>query len=210
MMTRSAKSVALVAAAALSVSACVSLIPETEPSVTYRLSSPAPADQVGGEWRVVRVDPPLAPRGLGGEEIAIGRSDGTLAYMANAQWISPAPRMMQTFIIETMNAQEPGIVATRPEDGVRADYELRLDLRAFEAHYDQGEEAAPLVRVRLGARLVAEDGRSLIASRVFSSEARASANRGQSIIAAFERASEDVASGLTAWTAEHAPATHSE
>jgi len=210
MMTRSAKSIALVAVAALCVSACVSLIPETEPSVTYRLSSPAPAEQAGGEWRVVRVDPPLAPRGLSGEEIAIGRSDGTLAYMANAQWISPTPRMVQTFIIETMNAQEPAIVATRPEDGVRADYELRLDLRAYEAHYDQGEEAAPLVQVRLGARLVAEDGRSLIAAHVFSSQVRASDNRGQAIIAAFERASGDVARELTVWTAEHAPLAASE
>ena len=191
----------LIALAALSMTACVSLLPETTPSAVYRLSSPEPRAWTGEGRTVIEVVPPQAPRGLAGDEIAIQMADGHIAYMAAVRWIAPAPRIVQNLIVDTFNAADTRLAPTLPEDGVRAQYELRLDLREFEAVYDQGDARAPLIRVRLAARLVASDGRRLAGSSVFVGEARASANRVGAIVAAFDQAAAQVSRELADWTA---------
>ena len=191
----------LIALAALSVSACVSLLPESTPSAVYRLSSPEARAWTGEGRTVIAIVPPQAPRGLAGDEIAIQMADGHIAYMAASRWIAPAPRILQTLVVDTFNASDSRLAPVLPEDGVRADYELRLDLREFEAVYDQGDGRAPLIRVRLAARLVARDGRRLAGSSVFVGEARASANRVGSIVAAFDQAATQVSRELSDWTA---------
>ena len=150
---------------------------------------------------MIEVVTPHAPRGLAGDEIAIQMADGHIAYMAATRWIAPAPRIMQNLIIDTMNATDIGLAPILPEDGSRAQYELRLDLREFEAVYDQGDGDAPLIRVRLAARLVASDGRRLAGSSVFVGEARASRNRVGAIVAAFDQAAAQVSRELAEWTA---------
>ncbi len=191
----------LITLCALTLSACVSLLPESAPSSVYRLSSPEPSAWTGEGRTVIAIIPPRAPRGLAGDVIALQMADGHIAYMAAARWISPAPRIMQNLIVDTFNAAGSRVAPVLPDDGVRAQYELRLDLREFEAVYDQGDGRAPLIRVRLAARLIATDGRQLAGSNVFVGEARASANRAGAIIAAFDQAAEQVSQELAEWTA---------
>jgi cholesterol transport system auxiliary component len=198
---RSIKPALIALAAAVSVSACVSLLPESTPSAIYRLSSPEPGAWTSEAPTVIAIVPPQAPRGLAGDEIAIQMADGHIAYLAASRWIAPAPRILQTLIVDTFNASGTGLAPILPEDGVRADYELRLDLREFEAVYDQGDNRAPLIRVRLTARLVARDGRRLAGSNVFAGEARATDNRVGAIIAAFDQASGALSRDLSEWTA---------
>ena len=193
---------ALIAFGALSLSACVSLLPESTPSAVYRLSSPAPRAWSGTEWTVIEVVPPLAPSGLAGDEIALQMEDHHIAYMAGARWIAPAPRLLQSLIVDTFNASDARLAPSLPDDGVRADYELRLDLREFEAIYDNGDGNAPLVRVRINARLVAANGRHFVGSSDFVSEVRASTNRIGAIVAAFDQASTQVSRDLATWTAD--------
>ncbi|WP_339748896.1 ABC-type transport auxiliary lipoprotein family protein [uncultured Maricaulis sp.] len=192
----------LITLCALSLSACVSLLPESTPSSVYRLSSPEPSAWTGEGRTIVRIVSPQAPRGLAGDEIAIQMADGHIAYMAAARWIAPAPRIMQNLIVDTFNAAGSRVAPVVPDDGVRAQYELRLDLREFEAVYDQGDGRAPLIRIRLAARLIASDGRQLAGSNVFSGEARASANRAGAIVAAFDQAAGQVSQNLAEWTAD--------
>lgn len=191
----------LIALCALSLSACVSLLPESTPSSVYRLSSPEPSAWTGEGRTVITVVAPRAPRGLAGDVIALQMADGHIAYMAAARWISPAPRILQNLIVDTFNAAGSRVAPVLPEDGVRAQYELRLDMREFEAVYDQGDGRAPLVRVRLAAHLIASNGRQLAGSDVFVGEARASANRATAIIAAFDQAAGQVSRDLAEWTA---------
>jgi cholesterol transport system auxiliary component len=192
---------AVMAVAALSVSACLSLLPETEPSAVYRLSAPAPHDWTGEDWILVRIDRPLAPRGLAGDEVALLMGDRHLAYMAGARWITTAPRIVQNLVIDTFNATDDRIAPARPDDGVQSDYELKLDLREFEAAYDRGPDSAPVVRVRLAARLIAEEGRRFVGARVFTAEIRATTNQRRAIIDAFDAAANQATRELASWTA---------
>lgn len=195
---------ALVGLSALSVSACVSLLPESEPVSVYRLSAPQPAELTGDHWTVVEIDVPNAPRGLSGDQIAIMRNGSSLAYIAGARWISPAPRLLQSLVIDTFNANNAQLAPTRADDGVRADYELRLDMQEFEAIYDRGEGVAPLIRVRISARLVAEQGRQFAGARVVTAEARATNNRTSDIVAAFDDAAQAASREIADWTATRA------
>lgn len=195
---------AVVLAGLLGLSACVSLLPEQVPVSVYRLSSPEAREWRDGDGQVVEIESPQAPRGLGGAEIALVRGARSLAYIQGARWIAPTTHMIQNLVIETFNAADTGLAPTRPEDGTRADYSLRLDLREFVADYDRGDSAAPLIRVTIAARLIEGSGRQMVAAQVFSAEARAGAHSTRSIVAAFDEASNRVAGDLAAWTGDRA------
>ncbi|WP_323762728.1 ABC-type transport auxiliary lipoprotein family protein [Maricaulis sp.] len=192
---------ALVGLSALSVSACVSLLPESEPVSVYRLSSPEPVALRGDSWTVIEIDVPNAPRGLSGDQIAIMQDGSSLAYIHGARWISPTPRLLQSLLIDSFNAHDGRLAPTRSDDGIRADYELRLDMQEFEAVYDRGADAAPLIRVRISARLVAEQGRRFAGARVVTAEVRAAANRTSSIVLAFDEAAHSASREIADWTA---------
>ncbi|MAC87700.1 MULTISPECIES: ABC-type transport auxiliary lipoprotein family protein [Maricaulis] len=192
---------ALVGLSALSVSACVSLLPESEPVSVYRLSSPEPVELQGESWTVIEIDVPNAPRGLSGDQIAIMQDGSSLAYIQGARWISPTPRLLQSLLVESFNAHGGRLAPIRSDDGIRADYELRLDMQEFEAVYDRGADIAPLVRVRISVRLVAEHGRRFAGARVVTAEVRASANRTSAIVAAFDQASQTASREIADWTA---------
>lgn len=190
------------AAAACFTAGCVSLLPETEPNTLYRLAgagSSADADISQAATITVLVDRIAAPRGLAGDRIAILRGDA-IAYMAGAAWISPAPNLIETAIMDAFYETAPLMAPARAEDGVRARYELNLELRHFEASYDQGDGAAPLVRTALRARLIDRDTRSPIAARTLERTARASTNRQGAIVAAFSSAAAELSREVAAWT----------
>jgi len=183
-------------------SGCVSLLPEIETRTLYRLDSPVLALDASGavDARTVIVSRIDAPRGLAHDRIALRRS-GAVAYMAGAAWLTPAPQLLHAAVVDAFHATEPRISPVRVEDGVDARYRLDLSLRHFEAVYDQGDSAAPLVQVTLLARLIDRETRSLGAVRTISASRRASTNRQGSIIDAFSAAANAAAEELAVWTA---------
>jgi cholesterol transport system auxiliary component len=183
-------------------SGCISLLPETEPAQLYRLASVDGASSVMAEnAEPLIVDRIAAPRGLAGDRVALVR-DGQIAYMAGAAWLSPAPALLHGALLDTFHAEAPYLAPARSEDGVNARYRLQLELRRFEAEYDQGDRAAPLVQVSLMARLIDRDNRRLLAARRIAASQRATANRQSDIIAAFSTASQAAARDLASWTAD--------
>lgn len=190
----------IAAGAALLVSGCVSLLPESEPDTLYRLAATdldAPAG--GGAPITVLIDRIDAPRGLAGDRIAILRGDA-IAYMAGAAWISPAPRLMESAVVDAFYEAAPLLAPARIEDGVTARYELDLEMREFEAVYDRGEGGAPLVRATLRGRLIDRDSRTLVAARSFTHDVRAAENRQRAIVAAFSEAAGRTSRELAGWT----------
>lgn len=178
---------------------CISLLPTTEPDTLYRLSivDLNDADPAAGGEAVI-IGRIAAPRGLAGDQIAIER-DGRIAYMAGAAWLSPAPTLLYSAVIDAFHAEAPAIAPARAEDGVAGRYSLDLELRHFEALYDNGEGAAPLVRVGLRARLIDRRTRAVVGVRSLDSSRRAAANRQGAIVTAFSDASGEVSIGLADW-----------
>jgi len=190
----------LFAAAAAGVSlialtGCISLLPETEPSRIYRLDhagDPSAAPQPGAP--VVVVDRPSASRALASDRVALAYADGRIAYVAGANWASPAPDLMRDLVLDALDAH-PDVVGARPEDGVGGRYGVRLELRSFEASGD----GAPGVVVTVRARLIDEGERRLVGVRVIEARESAGARRTSDIVGAMERAANRVADETAQW-----------
>ena len=192
----------LLAGASLALSGCVNLLPQAEPAAVYRLSAPEPSGNFSTDQTVVSVEVPLTPRALSNDDVAISLARGELAFIEGAKWIAPVPRMVQDLIVEAIDAYEPSLAAARPDDGVRAEYEINTEVRAFEAVYANGEEAAPTAVIRVRVRLVRLDGRILVGVHAVGAQALASDNRIGEIVAAYDAAAQETASEIADWAAD--------
>jgi len=206
-MIRKAMTAALLSSTML-LAGCISVLPENTPSTVYRLSTPEPSSTLRREAVIVGVQRPLTPRALSGDQIALSQSRGQLVFANGAEWITPVPSLIQDLIVESMDAFEPGLIASRPEDGVRAEFELATELRSFEANYLAGEDAAPTVIVRLRARLIRVSDRRLVAVDAVGAQAVAQSNRIGDIVAAFDAASQEAMANVAQWTAEQVSEFH--
>lgn len=194
---------ALAGLAALSLSACISLLPEQERTTLYRLSNHLPAEaSAPHDAPVVRVGRPFAPRALSGDRVALDTGEGRIAYMAGASWVSPVPLLVQELVMDMFDRRADAVTAARPDEGVASRFDLRLELRRFEAVYDEGDSNAPRVDVVVRTRLIDTATREVAGARSFAVSQRASSNRQGAIVEAFSRAASEAARELVDWTEE--------
>lgn len=192
----------LLAGAALALSGCITLLPESEGSALYRLTNHVTGEAgaaASPDAPVVRVTRPVAPRALSGDRVALDTGEGRLAYMAGANWVSAAPVLVQELVIDAFDRRSSELVAVRSDDGVASSWDLRLELRRFEAVYDQGSAAAPRVDVTVRARLIDGTNREVSSVRTFEVSRRADANRQPRIVDAFSRATSELSGELVDW-----------
>jgi cholesterol transport system auxiliary component len=193
---------------AVTLSGCINILPENVPATVYRLSTPEPSGDLRREAVIVGVQRPLTPRALSGDQIALSQAHGELVFVSGAEWITPVPRLIQDLLVESMDAFEPGLIASRPEDGVRSEFELATELRSFEANYVDGNEAPPTVVVRMRARLIRVSDRRLVAVEAIGARATARSTSIGDIVSAFDAASQEAMGSVAQWTAEQVSSFH--
>src|SRR5215469_16909828 len=133
-----------------------------EPTTLYTLTPKTtyPPGLPTVNWQLV-VELPTAAAGIDSSRIALSHNPFTLEYYAKAAWTDNAPGMIQTLLVESFE-RTGKIVAVGPESaGLRPDYILKTDLRAFEADY-RGTDPIPTAVVRMNAKLVAMPQRRII------------------------------------------------
>lgn len=193
---------ALAAVSLVATPGCISLLPESEPVSLYRLNGLMDEERPpSANAQTLVIERITAPRGLAVDKVALLR-DGELAYMAGAAWLSPAPVLVQDRILDILQSETPELIPARTEDGVEARYRMQIELRRFEAEYDQGSGSAPMIQMRVMARLIDRETRRLAAARRFDVSVRASDNRQAALIAAFSDATNDTARALAEWSTE--------
>ncbi|MDP1873381.1 ABC-type transport auxiliary lipoprotein family protein [Phenylobacterium sp.] len=190
-----------ITATALCLSACVSLLPDADPSQLYRfggamgaVDAPRSAQSFGLVLPSTGFD-----RAASGDRI-LTMTGTEAAYVASARWVAPASTLFDEAVAKAFDANTgPARLVTRGEVREAASV-LRLDVRQFETVYDQGQSAAPLVIVRLRATLVARDDRALVAEEIFEAQVRAPDNRVGQIVAAYDTAVSEVLAALVDWS----------
>jgi len=207
-MTRSALlRLAAVATAALSLSACVSLLPKTKPANLYRFGqASAAADALTaaeGQVGVFRTNG-LFQREAAGDRLVTVNGSGQVAYLAETRWVAPAAILWDEAVLAAFDA-DPGRarLISRGEPASAA-YLLRVDVRSFEARYDHGSKAPPTVVVRIRAAMTKGGDRSLVAEKLFEQQVPASSNHVSAIVPAYDKAVAGVLKDLVAWTNEQA------
>lgn len=194
----------IITAAALGLSACVSLLPDTEPSQLYSFgagpgAAPAAAAPRDAAHFGLSLNSTGFVRAASGDRI-LTMTGPEAAYVAGARWVAPASVLFEEAVAQAFDANTgPARLVTRGE--VReATSVLRLDVRRFETVYDRGQDAAPLVVVRVRATLVARDDRTLVSEEIFEAQVRASDNRVSQIVSAYDAAVSEVLGSLVTWS----------
>jgi len=196
---------ALLRAAALAgvalLSACEGLLPGSGPPPD--LFTLTPKTTFGerlptADWQLV-VEEPVAAGGLNVARIALRTKPTELNYFARAQWTERAPQMVQTLLVESFENSRSIVAVGRQAIGLRSDFNLKSELREFQAEY-AAENAAPIVRVRLNVKIVRQPRRDIIASENFEAIAQARANTMDEIVDAFDQALGKVLRRVVEWT----------
>lgn len=201
-MTFSRLGLFAITASALVLSGCISLLPKTKPAELYRFgyfAAPAPgAADRKAETPIFRATGAFQ-RGSASDRLLTITGDQA-AYIAGTRWIAPATVLWDEALVAAFDADPgPTRLVSRGEPA-RSDYLLRLDVRTFEARYDRGAKAAPVVVVRVRGAMLRNKDQSLVGERIFEAQARASENRVSAIVPAYSRAVADVLKDIVGWT----------
>jgi ABC-type uncharacterized transport system auxiliary subunit len=149
----------------------------------------APASTVQVTW-------PTAAPGLASDSIVVLRAGERLDYYSAARWAAAAPAMLQALAIEALRAANKFAMVESDAGPFASEYVLSLELTHFEAEYTG--TGPPSVHVALVCTLGRRGSRDVIASITAESRVNADADRMQSVVAAFERATGDALSQLAA------------
>jgi cholesterol transport system auxiliary component len=196
-----------VAALAMSLSACISVFPKTKPVGLYRFGDAeisAPKGPPGTMFGVLKA-PSTFTRSAASDRI-MTVSDGQIAYIADARWVSPAFVLFEEAVARAFE-NDPGRARLIGRGEVaKADLVLRLEVRTFETDYVNGPKAAPEVVVRVRGVMNRNSDRALVGDQVFEARVKAADNRVSAIVPAYDKAVAQVLGEIVAWTNAAGPA----
>jgi cholesterol transport system auxiliary component len=121
-----------------------------------------------------------------------------MAYLAGARWISPAPTLFDEALTRAFQTEGAPRLASRGASP-SPPYTLSLDVQTFEARYENGPKAAPVVVVSVRAVLVDTSERRVLSDQIFFSRQPAADNRVSAIVNAYDAAVSDVLGRIVDW-----------
>lgn len=191
----------LMAAAALPLSACGGLIPQAPPSNLYTLSPKTSfrPDLPKVDFQLV-VEEPYAAGGLDTHRIAIYTTPYEVKYYAEARWAERVPRMVQTLLVESFENTGKIVSVGRQSVGLRSDFNLKSELREFQAELKEGANGVPEVLVGLNSKLISQARAQIVASVNFDRRVKAKSNSLPAVIEAFDEALGHVLRETVQWT----------
>lgn len=187
----------------LALAACSPIAALAPPSPTlYRLSPEfGPVEDAEPvRWQLL-VEPPEAPAAIAGSRVAIRLGENQYDYYADVGWADRAPVMLQSLILRAFEESGRIVSVGREQGGLRADYLLKTDIRAFDAVFSD-ENATPMIEIELAARLVRLPRRDIVAAKRFRAESVARSTAFTDVIAAFDLATAEALGELVHWSLE--------
>jgi phospholipid/cholesterol/gamma-HCH transport system substrate-binding protein len=167
------------------------------PVATYDLSAPRifPSHEKTVQVQLV-VPEPGAPIALDTQKIVPRAPGSQTASFGNAQWSDTVPKLVQAKIIEALDNSHYLSAVARPLEGLAADYQLVIDIRAFEVAVAPGEAA----EVEFAAKVLGKSGR-IVAGKVFAAKASQKSPEVAAAVAALDEAFGKATVELAAWVA---------
>jgi cholesterol transport system auxiliary component len=201
---------ALCIAAALGLSACVSLLPKTKPSQLYRFGSQTPlsAPSSQGAAKIsISLSETQFPRASTSDGMLTVTGDRT-AYIAGARWVAPARILFQEAVERVFQSRARTVRIVDVGDVGVAAGSLRIDVMNFEVRYPR-PGATPSIVIDLIARLTRADG-SLLDQRSFSIVTPVQGDRVSLIAHAFDEATSGVLAQVVDWADQEVVSLPSE
>ena len=192
----------LVLAMSVALNACISLLPEPSAAPTvYRLTVPqSQSTKSTSAMKVVNIEYPTAPRALNGSNIVLSPDGRRLTSAASSNWAEAVPSMLRNSLIDTL-ARDGQVIGVIPKGSTRVPYRLNMDIRRFEAVFDQGEDAAPNAIVQVNIVLTDANTRKVVGVHAVNKQARAGMKSVSSIVQAQDTATREAMDEISNWLA---------
>jgi cholesterol transport system auxiliary component len=175
-------------AVALALAACAG----GAPSSIYDLRAGAPA-RMRPFGAQIRIAQPVATADLDSDRILV-RDGLALSLLPGGRWPQGLSSLFGARLVETF--QNAGLTKSIAGGGATADYELGLDIRAFELDTASGQ-----AHVEVAARIVSLGSGRIADVRIFSAREPVASTDAAAVAAALDRASATVMNQIVAFVA---------
>ncbi len=160
---------------------------------------PLPIAAGAASARHLVVELPTASGALATDRILIKPNPLQAQYLPKGRWVDPAPQLMQTLLVGSLQNASGFRLVGRDGAGLVPDYVLLVELTAFQAEIPLPDQAEPLIRIGLTLTLLREADRTLLATRRFEQTSLAANTQTQTVVAAFDAATQLVLGEAVAW-----------
>lgn len=180
-----------------SCSALSALSEATEVLDVYELRAPDTIETAPRRSRLnVTVETPTTTGALLTDRIMIKPSELEAQYLPGARWGEEVPVMVQSLMLRSLQATGGLSYVGREPLGLSGDVAIVSDVIDFQAR-DLGETAE--VTLRVSVQLVREDDVAILASRTFASRAVSASLENDDVVAAFDRAADELMLAFADW-----------
>jgi cholesterol transport system auxiliary component len=176
------------------------ILPKREPIAIFEPTHQAHAADPSwpqANWSLL-VGKPVASALLDNDRIAVRPAQGQITVYKASAWTDSAPDLVQSALLRRFEDSGKILSVARPGGGVRGDYQLLTELRAFESVYVSA--GRPEVRVEIYAKLVKGADGEVVAARAFRETAEPASEDVGSVADAFGVALGRAADGIVGWT----------
>ena len=156
-------------------------------------TGPVPADATNIYLSSLRIDP-----GAEGDRL-LAITGAEASYIAETRWVAPANDLMIAAAERAFD--RVGLRLVRRGQPIGPDLSLTLEVPTFEARYDNGADAAPVVVVEMRAALVSGPSREVMGEYATTVRRPAGANRVGLIVEAYDQAVRQALHETAAWAA---------
>ncbi|MEP9388281.1 ABC-type transport auxiliary lipoprotein family protein [Mesorhizobium sp. KR9-304] len=177
-------------------SGCALLGAGSKPLDTYELTAPAAGDGRGRSYRQILIAEPSALKALDGQNIVISTAPGNIQYLKGAQWADRLPKVVQARLAETFQRSGEFKGVGKPGEGLAIDYQVIVEIRAFEVRVDGGARAD----VELFVRLLNDRNGTVRAEKVFTATAPVTGEGNDAYVGALDAAFGQAAVEIVDWT----------
>ena len=199
MMIKRISKTSLSLALLVSLTACVSLLPDPAPADNvYRLSVARERVPQKATARVIRVDRPSASIVFETQDIIVSPDGRRLAVAEGARWAEVIPVLVQESLVDVMG-QRPNLVGVIPSSGARTNIRIHLTIKSFEARFDRGQDNPPLGVVHYSVTLANAADRNFLGSFDVEKTVRANESRVTAIVDAMDEANKQAMNAIADW-----------
>jgi cholesterol transport system auxiliary component len=188
---------ASLAVLALLLGGCAAIGLGPPPPSTFDLIAPKSARIGGGARGQLVVPEPTAIAVLDTERVVVRPTAGEVAHLAGVQWSDRLPKLLQARIVQTFENISRIRAIGRPGDRLTPDYQLVLDIRAFNI----AATTEPFAEVEIGAKIVADKEGRVVAAKVFRATVPTPTTEGAGAVSAVNAAFGRAAVDIVQWAA---------
>ena len=174
-------------------SSCALVKPGEAPRDTFDISAPTSFSGVrGGSRAQILVKVPTALSSVDSDRIIVKPTPTVVTYLAGAQWSDTVPRLVQAKLVESFENSGATRATAKPGDGLVIDFQLVSDVRRFDVYNG-------VATIELSIKLLTDRTGLVRDTRIFRAASRASSDMPDDIVAAFDRAFDELARDVIVW-----------